>query len=163
MKMIKKTVTLGNLVALSMILFLLESAVPLPFFAPGAKLGLSQVITIFTLYYFSAKDAAVVLIIRALLSSFFFGGPTVFLYSVSGGIFSLIVMSILKNCNIFSIFSVSAAGGFCHNMAQLTVAYFLSYSKSFFYYATILGPIGILTGLIIGYIANIVLKRLKLY
>lgn len=160
--MIKKTVILGNLVALSMILFLLEGLIPIPFIAPGAKLGLSQVVIVFTLYFFSFKDAALVLVSRTLLSSLLFGGPTVFFYSVAGGALSLIVMLLLKKSNIFTIFSVSAAGGFCHNLGQLTVAYLLTESKSFFYYASVLCPIGIVTGLIIGYVANILLQRVKL-
>ncbi len=161
--MIKKNVALANLVALSLILFLLESMIPIPIFAPGAKLGLSQVVVLFTLYYFSAKDAFLLLIIKCALSSIFFGGPTVFVYSVAGGILSLSVMTALKRSEKFSIYGVSAAGGFFHNFAQLTVAYLILNTKSFFYYLSVLGPIGIVTGLVIGFIAKEVLKRIKLF
>lgn len=159
--MIKKTVTLANLVALSLILFLLESMIPLPIFAPGAKLGLSQVITVFTLYYFSAKDALTILVIRCILSSMFFGGPIVFIYSIFGGLTSLFIMILLKKSGKFSIYGVSAAGGFFHNFAQLVVAYFLMNTKAFLYYVSILCPIGIVTGLIIGFISGKLLKRMK--
>lgn len=160
--MIKKNVILANLVALSLILFLLESMIPLPILAPGAKLGLSQVVVLFTLYYFSAKDAFLLLVIKCALSSMFFGGPTVFVYSVAGGILSLSVMTALKKSEKFSIYGVSAAGGFFHNFAQLTVAYLILNTKSFFYYLSVLGPIGIVTGLVIGFIAKEVLKRIRL-
>lgn len=160
--MIRKNVLLANLVALSLILFLAESMLPLPLFAPGAKLGISQIITVFTLYYFSAKDAVLVLMMRTALSAIFFGGPFVFLYSAAGGVFSLLMMTLLKKSGKFTIYSVSAAGGFCHNIAQLTVAYFILNSNAFFYYISILCPIGIATGLIIGYVANEILRRMRL-
>jgi len=160
--MIKKNVILANLVALSLILFLLESMIPLPIFAPGAKLGLSQVVVLFTLYYFSAKDAFLLLVIKCSLSAMFFGGPTVFAYSLAGGILSLSVMTALKTSERFSILGVSAAGGFFHNFAQLTVAYLILNTKSFFYYISVLGPIGIATGIVIGFIAGEILKRIRL-
>lgn len=159
--MIKKPVLLANLVALSLILFLLESALPLPLFAPGAKLGIAQVATVFTLYYFSAKDAFTVLLTRSALSAMFFGGPTIFLYSAAGGIFSLLMMTLLKKSGKFSIYGVSAAGGSCHNLAQLVVAYFVLNTDAFFYYASALCPIGIATGLIIGYVAGEILRRMR--
>ena len=158
----KKNAILANLVALSLILFLLESMIPLPILAPGAKLGLSQVVVLFTLYYFSAKDAFLLLIIKCALSSMFFGGPTVFVYSVAGGILSLSVMTALKKSEKFSIYGVSATGGFFHNFAQLTVAYLILNTKLFFYYLSVLGPMGIVTGLVIGFIAKEVLKRIRL-
>ena len=158
--MIKKNVILANLVALSLILFMLESMIPI--FAPGAKLGLSQVVVLFTLYYFSAKDSFLLLFIKCTLSSMFFGGPTVFIYSISGGILSLAVMTALKKSERFSILGVSAAGGFFHNFAQLIVAYLILNTKSFFYYLSVLGPIGIITGLVIGFIVVEILDRIKL-
>lgn len=160
--MIKKTVLLANLVALSLILFLLESILPLPLFAPGAKLGIAQVVTVFTLYYFSAKDAFLVLLTRTTLSAIFFGGPTIFLYSAAGGIFSLFIMTLLKKSGKFSLYGVSAAGGFCHNLAQLIVAYFILNSNAFFHYISVLCPVGIATGLVIGYVASEILRRMKL-
>lgn len=160
--MIKKTLILANLIALSLIMFLLESMIPLPFFAPGAKLGLSQVIIVFILFYFSAKEAFLALIIKCALSSAFFGGPTVFAYSIAGGITSLLVMSFLKTSGKFSILGISAAGGFFHNMAQLATAYLILNTASFLYYACILGPIGIITGIAIGFIAKEILTRVKL-
>lgn len=159
--MIKKNLILANLTALSLILFLLESMLPLPIPAPGAKLGLSQVVVLFALYCFSAKDAFLLLVIKCALSSMFFGGPTVFIYSAAGGLLSLSVMIALKESKKFSIFGVSAAGGFFHNFAQLTVAYFILNTKSFFYYISVLGPVGIVTGLIVGFLAKEILRRIN--
>jgi len=160
--MIKKNIILANLVAVSLILFLLESMIPLPILAPGAKLGLSQVVVLFTLYYFSAKDAFLLMFVKCVLSSMFFGGPVVFIYSIAGGILSLSVMTVLKNSAKFSVFGISAAGGFFHNFAQLVVAFFVLKTKSFFYYLSVLGPIGIATGIVIGIITNEILKRTTL-
>ena len=45
-----KTVYLALLVAQSLALFLFEGLIPLPFLAPGAKLGLANLITLIALY-----------------------------------------------------------------------------------------------------------------
>ncbi|MBR3623646.1 MAG: Gx transporter family protein [Selenomonadaceae bacterium] len=158
----RRYVILSQIVAFSLALFLLESMIPLPFMAPGAKLGLSQIATVFTLYYFSSRDAFIVLTARAVLSSFFFGGPGVFVYSIIGGLISLCGMIILKRTGKFSCVSVSATGGFLHNLGQLFVASIFMESAKFFYYLPILGVIGVATGIVIGFIANELLKKIKL-
>jgi len=158
----RRYVILSQIIAFSLTLFLLEGAIPLPFMAPGAKLGLSQIATVFTLYFFSSKDAFIVILIRTILSSAFFGGPSVFLYSIAGGALSLAGMIILKRTAIFSCVSVSAAGGFLHNVGQLLTASVFMENFNFFYYLPVLGVIGVATGLLIGFIANELLKKIKL-
>ena len=158
----RRYVILSQITAFSLTLFLLESMIPLPFLAPGAKLGLSQIAVVFTLYFFSAKDALTVLTMRAILSSAFFGGPSVFIYSITGGLASLFGMTMLKKSEKFSCAAVSAAGGFLHNFGQLCAASVLTESGNFFYYLPVLGIIGIITGLIIGLLANGLIKKMRL-
>ncbi len=152
------------LTALSLSLFLLETLIPLPFLPPGAKLGFANLITVTALYLMpSAKDVFLILILRILLSSLFYGGPLILAYSLAGGLLSLIGMILLKKHSTFSILSVSAAGGFLHNLGQLTTAALLMESPLLRNYLPILGPCGILTGLLIGMVSTLTLKRLHLH
>lgn len=138
------------LTAISLVLFLVEGLIPLPFIAPGAKLGLANIVTVFALYALGPRSCLLIVLIRTGLASFFGGGPTVFLYSLAGGLMSLAVMSLLKRTACFSLLGVSAAGGFAHHTGQLLIAAWAADTLAIFRYLPILGTCGLITGLLIG-------------
>ena len=138
------------LTAISLLLFLVEGLIPLPFIAPGAKLGLANIVTVCALFALGPRACLFILILRTGLASFFGGGPVIFLYSISGGLLSLATMTALKKTACFSIIGISAAGGFAHHCGQLIVAALAADTLSLFRYLPILGPCGLLTGFIIG-------------
>lgn len=157
-----KLVYLGLLTAQSLALFVFEGLIPMPFLAPGAKLGLANLITVIALYTLPrARDVLIVLIVRVLLATMFGGGPTIFIYSMSGALISFTAMCALKKSGRFGILGVSAAGGFCHNLAQLAVASAVISTSGLWLYLPILGPMGLLTGLLIGWISGFTVKKLK--
>ena len=148
------------LTALSLILFVLEGFLPLPLPVPGAKLGLAAIVTLIALHLLPARDAALMLTLRILLSSFFGGGVAPMLYSLAGGAASFAAMVLLKKYTQLSIVGISAAGGFLHNMAQLLVAAAVMQTTALFSYAPVLGFVGILTGIGIGMSAQIILQKI---
>ena len=157
-----KTVYLALLVAQSLALFLFEGMLPLPFLAPGAKLGLANLITLLALYTLPRwQDALLVILIRIALATMFGGGPTILMYSLAGGLLSFTVMLMLRRSGRFSILGVSAAGGFAHNLGQLLIASLVIGNPDLLLYLPILGPCGILTGLLLGTCAGLVLKKLS--
>ncbi|WP_294159524.1 Gx transporter family protein [uncultured Selenomonas sp.] len=162
---------LSLLTAISLSLFVLEGMLPVPFLAPGAKLGLANIVTVFALYTLSARDALAVILVRIVLASLFGGGPTVMLYSLAGGLLSFLGMYALKKAGSFSLpagkagsgFSlpaVSAAGGFFHHVGQLLAAIAMTGTPSLLTYLAILGPIGLATGLVTGFVAASICKKL---
>ncbi len=148
------------LTALSLILFVLEGFLPLPLPVPGAKLGLAAIVTLIALHLLPARDAALMLTLRILLSSFFGGGVAPMLYSLAGGAASFAAMVLLKKYTQLSIVGISAAGGFLHNMAQLLVAAAVMQASALFSYAPVLGLVGILTGIGIGVAAQTILQKI---
>ena len=142
-------------------MFLLESLMPIPFLAPGAKLGLSNIITIAAIYILGTFDALIILTLRIMLSAIFVGSPMVILFSITGGLLSFMSMIICKRFEKFSIIGVSAAGGFFHNLGQIVVAIFVMSSQKIINYLPVLGICGIFTGIIIGIIAMETIKRIK--
>jgi len=142
------------LTAISLVLFLVEGLIPLPFIAPGAKLGLANIVTVFALFTLGSRACLLIVLLRTGLASFFGGGPTIFIYSIAGGLLSLAAMTALKKTRCFSILGVSAAGGFCHHLGQLIVASLAANTLSIFRYLPILGSCGLITGLMIGWIAT---------
>ena len=156
----KKITVLGLCVALAMILSYIESILPVFVGIPGAKLGLPNMVIVLLLYLMGAKEAVCVNILRILLSGFLFGNLFSILYSLAGGLLSLAVMVILKKRGSFSVFGVSMAGGVFHNVGQLIVAMLVVETFSVAYYVPVLLIAGVITGFIIGVVANEMLKRL---
>ena len=87
---VRKTALLALFTTLSLAIFAIESAVPPLVPIPGIKLGLANIITLILLRHFSARDALIVLISRILLSAFLFGQALSLLYSLMGGLCSLL-------------------------------------------------------------------------
>ena len=121
---IKKMVFLGLMVGYSLILYILETYIPNPFtvFFPGAKLGLTNIITLVSLLIFGFKETFIIVTVRVILSSIFAGPMSYLLFSIGGAYLSLIVMFLVNKIKGFSVIGVSIAGAIAHNMGQLLVA-----------------------------------------
>ena len=158
---LQKLTQLGLLTAASLMLYIFESLLPMPFPIPGIKLGLANLVTLIALKRFSKRDTLLMLLCRILLSCFFFSQAIGFLYSLAGGLLCLLVMSSIdlllrgKALPVTSIF-----GALSHNLAQLTVAFFMTSVPGVFVYLPFLMISGILTGLFIGLCAHFSLKYL---
>ncbi|MDR1495858.1 MAG: Gx transporter family protein [Clostridiales Family XIII bacterium] len=148
------------LIALAMIFSYVETLIPLPFFVPGMKLGLANIVTMVALYKMGTVDAAVISGARILLSALLFGNAFSLAYSLAGGAVSLFVMILLKKTRKFGITGVSVAGGVCHNIAQIGVAALLLETGELIYYLPVLIVTGAITGCLIGIIGGILLKKL---
>lgn len=160
----KRLVYIALLAAQAVVISLLERAIPFPFaFAPGAKLGLANIITCISLYTLSFKDTFIIVTIRLVLSTLLGGTISTFLYSASGALISLLGMFLVKQLGPkrISIIGVSTTGGILHNVGQLLVASFLAQSWNVMLYLPVLSFIGILSGIAVGIAANYLLKNVK--
>lgn len=151
----------GVFTALALIFSYVEALIPINFGIPGVKLGLANLIVVIVLYKGDWKDALFIAIARIVLSGFIFGNLFSILYSLSGGMLSLLVMVLLKKSNAFSIAGVSIGGGTAHNVGQLLIAMFVVQTYQVGYYLPVLLIAGVLTGALIGIVALEVMKRLR--
>ncbi|MDE7373471.1 MAG: Gx transporter family protein [Clostridia bacterium] len=121
----KRITRLALFTAAALILNLIESLLPplLPF-APGARMGLSNLVTLVALALLGYADAYIVLIVRCLLGSIFGGNVTALIYSLSAGLVSLTVQLLLYRfaLRFVSVVGISLAGAAVHNCVQLAVA-----------------------------------------
>ena len=151
-----KSVIIGIFIAQSLVLYLIEGLLPVPFIAPGANLVLSN------LYTFPRKrDTAYILLGRIILSTAFAGGINAFLYSIAGAVFSFAAMTFLKKTNRFTLIGVSAAGGILHNWGQMVIACLIVENTKVLLYLPLLSVAGAGTGILIGITAHFTLNRLK--
>ena len=102
MKRNSKAVALyGLLIALMLVLGLLDKSIPITWFLsgaiPGVKLGLANTVLLYALYLMNRRSAALLMVVKAVLSGFLYGSVTAVFISLSGGILSLLVMMALKD------------------------------------------------------------------
>jgi len=157
---IKRLCTLALMIALAFAFSYLESLIPFNFGIPGIKLGIANLVVIVALYTMNAKDALFISIIRILLSGLAFSGPFAMIYSLIGGLLSFLVMFVAKKSNKFSPIGVSALGGTVHNFGQILVAAVVMRTYRIIYYFPILMIVGLVTGILNGIIADIIIKRI---
>ena len=151
----------GVYTALALIFSYIETLIPINFGIPGVKLGLANLIIVVALYKMSIKEAYVLSIVRVVLAGFIFANLFSILYSLAGGLLSLTVMALLKKSNHFSTIGISMAGGGFHNVGQLIMAILVLESLNIAYYFPVLMVSGVATGILIGIVANEMLKRLR--
>ena len=118
----KRTVTLGFLLAVSMLLAYVESLIPFGIGIPGIKLGLPNLVVVLMMYIYNDKEALLVNLVRIVLSGFLFSNLYTILYSLAGALCSFAIMFLLKKTKKFSIIGISISGGVFHNVGQLLVA-----------------------------------------
>jgi heptaprenyl diphosphate synthase len=155
-----KVAYFGVFVALALIFSYVESLIPIQLGIPGVKLGLANLVIVIVLYKTNLKMALLLSITKAILSGFLFGNMFSILYSMAGGILSLVVMALLRRREGFSVIGISIAGGVFHNVGQLLMAMVAMETVRVMYYFPILLIAGVLTGFLIGVIAQEALKRL---
>lgn len=160
---ITKISLIGVMIAAAMLFSYVESMIPVVVPVPGVKLGLANLIVLLSLYLMGEKEAFLIGLIRVCLSALLFGNVFSFFMSLFGFLLSFFVMLFLYKTNAFSCFGVSLAGGAIHNITQLIVASFIIHSIGLLKYTFLFTVIGIITGLIIGFLNNMIFERVKHY
>ncbi|MDO5403805.1 MAG: Gx transporter family protein [Eubacteriales bacterium] len=152
----------GVLTALAMIFSYVESLMPIPLPVPGIKLGVANIAIITVMYAAGVKEALIINIIRIALTAILFGNFNSFIFSMAGGMLSILSMILLKKTGQFSMTGVSIAGGVAHNIGQIIAAIFVMGSSTIMYYLPVLMILGVFTGAVIGIVAALVVKRVKI-
>lgn len=156
----KKLARMGLFTALAMIFGYIEAMLPIPIRIQGIKLGLANLVVVFSLYALDPKEAFLINMTRIILIGFTFGNLSMLLYSLAGGIASFAVMASAKHSGKFSVYGVSILGGVFHNVGQLAVAMLVLETFSLIYYGPALLLSGLITGFLIGLLSKEILERI---
>lgn len=157
----KKIANMAMLVVLAMIFSYVESLIPINFGVPGMKLGIANLVTVTGIYFLALPEILLVVVMRVLLIGFMFGNGMSIIYSLAGGILSVLVMTLLKKAKGFSEVGVSIAGGIAHNIGQLIVAAIVVKNMKLVYYLPALLIAGTVTGCLIGMLSKKMLPVVK--
>lgn len=142
---------MGLFTALALILAYVEVLIP-PLFSslPGIKMGLPNIILVFLLYRRSAGCAILVSLLRMVLVTMLFGNLMALMYSLAGGVLSMLFMIILRRFKVLSVVGVSVIGGVSHNVGQILMAMLLLDTTQLGYYLVVLTVTGVIAGIFVG-------------
>lgn len=160
---VKRLTELALLTALALIIFVIELQFPIPVPVPGVKLGLANIITVFAVYHYRAREVFLIVFARILLGSFFSGNLMALMYSMAGGILCLVGMVWLKR--IISeryIWLCSVLGAVLHNIGQISVACLIA-GWGLLAYLPFLLVSGCIAGAFTGLCVQMILQRAKLW
>ncbi len=158
----RKLTCLALTVSFAMVLSYIESRIPAFVAIPGIKVGLANIAVIFALYKLGVKEAATVSVVRVLLISMLFGNPVSLIYSLTGAAFSFVAMLLLKRFTPLGEVAVSVCGGVMHNVGQITAAAILLDTNVVVYYLPFLMLSGTIAGIVVGVVAALLVKRVKI-
>ena len=148
----------GVLTAVALALSLIDAAVSsLLAFLPGFKLGLANTVSLYALYVLGLPWALAICVVRCVLTAVYSGQATMFLFSILGGIGSVLIMGTLRQH--LSVLKVSMVGGVTHNLLQLAAAALITGTASIGSYLPVLIALGTVTGFLIGWLCAELLRR----
>lgn len=147
---------MGLLFALAVVLSFVESMLPgIPGLIPGIRLGLSNIVTMYTLFFLGGRYALTLAVLKSAFVALT-RGATAGMLSGCGGLLSVGVMLLLIACGKrrLSYLVLSAAGAVAHNLGQLLMASVLLGSALSLYY----WPVLVLSGLLMGSVTAVILR-----
>lgn len=147
--------------ALAMIFSYVEAILPFSVGIPGVKLGIANIVIVMALYKLDVKYALLINLIRIFIAGLLFSGVFGIIYSLAGGLLSLLVMVVVKKAKVFSVVGVSLAGGVAHNLGQLITAAAIVTNLKLFLYFPVLVFSGLFSGIIIGIVAGLALEKIE--
>jgi heptaprenyl diphosphate synthase len=151
-------------IAMALIMFLVEAQFPPIAVAPGAKMGLSNIFSVVAMVILGPVDAVIIVVVRCLLAVMFGTPASALLYSLTGGVISLLVMYALYRF-VFprvTVIAISVAGAVVHNITQVVVLCLQTWTWEMVSYLPWLSVAGVLAGLVVGFTSFFIVKYLPI-
>ena len=156
----KKIVLLGLLSAIALTIFMVEAQIPALVPIPGVKLGLSNIVTVFTVFLLGSWEGVAVLCVRVFLGAIFAGNFSTILYSAAGGFCAIAVTILLKKIlTRKQLWVAGSLGAVAHSVGQMAAAIAIARTPGLIVYLPIMVICSIITGLFTGLCAQVTLNR----
>lgn len=157
---VKKLVTLALLSAIALTIFMVEAQIPALVPIPGVKLGLTNIVTVFTVFALGAKEGAAVLFVRIFLGAVFAGNFSTIFYSAAGGFCAIAVTILLRKLLTKNqLWVAGCLGAVAHSVGQMAMAVFLTGTPGLLVYLPVMVAVSIVTGLFTGLCAQFLINR----
>ena len=156
----KKLVLLALLDAIALTIFMVEAQIPALVPIPGIKLGLSNIVTVFTVFAIGPWEGALVLFVRIFLGAVFAGNFSSILYSGAGGLCAILVTLLLRKIlTNKQLWVAGCLGAVAHSIGQMAMAIFVTGTPSIAVYLPVMIACSIVTGLFTGLCAQVLINR----
>lgn len=147
----KLLVLTALLFAVALVLSIVENSLPslsLLVPVPGIKLGLSNIAVMYALFFLDKKPAFAIAVLKGLFVVMT-RGPVAGLLSFSGGVLSVLVMSLLIFVfkDRISYLALSIFGSIMHNVGQFIVVSFIYNNMYLWVYIPVLLISGVVAGI----------------
>ena len=159
---IKKLAVLGLLSAIALTIFMVENQIPPLVPLPGIKLGLSNIVTVFAVFFMGAKEGIAVLAVRIFLGAVFAGNFSTILYSAAGGALAILITVTVKPIlKPGQIWVAGCLGAIAHSVGQMAVAVAVTGTPGLLAWLPIMILCSMVTGCFTGLCAQYLVKRGK--
>lgn len=161
---VKKMTLLALLSAIALTIFMVEAQIPALVPIPGVKLGLANIVTVFTVFALGAKEGVIVLFIRIFLGAVFAGNFSTILYSAAGGACAIGVTILLRKIlTKKQLWVAGCLGAIAHSIGQMAMAVLLTGTPSLAVYLPVMIAVSIVTGVFTGLCAQFLVNRGNLW
>ena len=160
----RKLTLLALLSAIALTIFMVEAQIPPLVPIPGIKLGLANIVTVFTVFTLGSKEGAAVLFVRIFLGAVFAGNFSTILYSAAGGICAILVTIVLKRLlTKKQLWVAGVCGAMAHSIGQMAMAIAITQTPGLSIYLPVMLFVSILTGTFTGLCAQFLVNRGNLW
>lgn len=161
-KKTKKIVFLGIMLAMIITLTALEHMLPpIPLLPPNVRLGLSNIVTMYCVFFVGRVSAVTLNVLKSLFV-LLTRGIVAGVLSLCGGLLSILLIILLASVfrEKISYAAVSVAGAIAHNIGQYA-AVSVILAAPFVYYLPVLLVSGVVMGLLTGTMLRALLPVLR--
>ena len=159
---VKKLTVMAMLCAIALTIFMVEAQIPPLVPLPGVKMGLSNIVTVFSVFSLGPGEAAAILFVRIFLGAVFAGNFSTILYSAAGGLCTILVtIALRKVLREKQLWIAGCIGAAAHSIGQMAMAVLLTGTPSLVVYLPVMIVCSILTGAFTGLCAQILVNRGK--
>ena len=156
----KRLAVLSLLSAIALTIFMVEAQIPAPVPVPGVKLGLANIVTVFTVFALGPKDGLLVLAARIFLGAMFAGNFSTIFYSAAGGSLAILTtIGLRKILKKNQLWVAGCLGAVAHSIGQMAMAMVLLGTPSLAVYLPVMIAVSIFTGLFTGLCAQFLVNR----
>ena len=161
---VKKLTRLSLLSAIALTIFMVEAQIPALLPIPGVKLGLANIVTVFTVFALGPREGAAVLFVRIFLGAVFSGNFSTIFYSAAGGVCAIgITIALRKVLTNKQLWVAGCLGAVAHSIGQMAMAIALTATPGLIVYLPMMIAISIITGLFTGLCAQFLVSRGNLW
>ena len=159
-----KLTLLALLTAIALTIFMVEAQIPALVPIPGIKLGLANIVTVFTVFALGPKEGCLVLAARIFLGAVFAGNFSTIFYSAAGGALAIAVtIGLRKILTKKQLWVAGALGAVAHSIGQMAMAVLLTGTPGLIVYLPVMIAVSIVTGTFTGLCAQFLVNRGNLW